>query len=149
MLVQQTKGIDTMNYIYSVVTTGEDFRITEETNSIHQALEWFFESVNMNLECHIASGVTGEVLALHGEEDFCTPEMALMINGYFMELEWGPVEDEEEECEPDIPHEVIPTIFDVMSALCGHQIAELGLSPEEVFLFPPVFPSDDESEIVG
>lgn len=135
-----------MKYVISVFYA--DAEVTVKTNDPEIAiLELLRADMNGN-HAHVCDGNTGEVLALVNHPDqFATDEFSLMILGVLMKHSWE--QDEEPIPEPEPEREVIPTIFEVMSVLCGQQVAELGMSPAEAFMFPPIIPSDDESEIVS
>lgn len=135
-----------MKYVISVFY--DDAEVDVKTNDPEIAILELLRADKNGNRAHVCNGETGEVLALVNHPDqFATDEFSLMILGVLMKHSWG--QDEEPIPEPEPEREVIPTIFEVMSALCGQQIAELGMSPTETFLFPPIIPSNDESEIVS
>lgn len=157
---------------YIVCATYPNADTTLKTDDIDLALLTFIEAYQMNGANHVnvMDTETGEVYALFDREsghlwqsdEISAYMIAAILNKMVDELPILGFFDQHfpvpkhcltpiEECPPceDTPREVIPSIFEVMSALCGQQIAELGLSPEEAFLFPPVIPSADESEIVS
>ena len=111
MLVQQTKGIDTMfnnNFSYHVHAYFTKARTTLETNDVNVAIGEFMEYVADGVHCDIMNGHTGEVLAIANnpnDEDYTTEEMALMVLGFLAKEAWGDAEAEEAECmeceEPD------------------------------------------------
>lgn len=147
---------------YIVCATYSNADVTTKTNDLDLALTTFIEAYQVNDANHvnITDSETGEVYAIFDkatnhiwQADEITNYMVESIaERMVLELLGSlagcpPCEDAPEEPEP--PREVVPTIFEVMSALCGQQIAELGLSPEEAFLFPAICPSDGDSEIVS
>ena len=74
-----------MNFRYNVIGEYPEIkeRMTLETNSIRRAIFNFMSLINHDTPCRICDGITGEVLVSCGEdEDWCTPEMALMIKDY-------------------------------------------------------------------
>lgn len=108
-----------MKYVISVFYA--DAEVTVKTNDVEIALlELLRADMNGN-HAHVCDGDTGEVLALVNHPDqFMTAEFSLMALGFLFKME-------QEEPEPE--REVIPTIFEVMSALCGQQMEEFGLLP--------------------
>ena len=135
-----------MKYVISVFYA--DAEVTVKTNDPEIAILELLRADMNGTHAHVCNGDTGEVLALVNHPDqFATDEFSLMILGVLMKHSWE--QEEEPIPEPEPEREVIPTIFEVMSALCGQQVAELGMSPVEAFMFPPIIPSDDESEIVN
>ena len=116
-----------MKYVISVFYA--DAEVTVKTNDPEIAiLELLRADMNGN-HAHVCDGDTGEVLALVNHPDqFATDEFSLMILGVLMKHLWE--QDEEPIPEPEIEREIIPNIFEVMSALAEQQKAEL-LPPEE------------------
>jgi hypothetical protein len=142
-----------MKYVISVFY--DDAEVDVKTNDVEIAILEMLKADKTGNHAHVVDGFTGEVLAIVNNPDgerYCTEEFALMTLGFLFKMEQEASEEEEAECvdcESEVEREIIPSIFEVMSALCGQQIAELGMSPEEVFMFPPIIPSDNESEIVS
>ena len=122
-----------MKYVISVFYA--DAEVTVKTNDPEIAiLELLRADMNGN-HAHVCDGDTGEVLALVNHPDqFATDEFSLMILGVLMKHSWEqdekPIPEPEPEFEADVPDELLPTIFEVMSALAEQQKAEL-LPPEE------------------
>ena len=136
-----------MKYVISVFY--DDAEVDVKTNDVEIAILEMLKADKTGNHAHVCDDTTGEVLALVNSPDgerYCTEEFALMTLGFLFKMGREAVEEEEE---PEVERENIPTIFEVMSALCGQQVAELGVSPAEAFLFPLVIPSDEESEIVS
>lgn len=118
-----------MKYVISVFYA--DAEVTVKTNDPEIAiLELLRADMNGN-HAHVCNGDTGEVLALVNHPDqFATDEFSLMILGVLMKHSWE--QEEEPIPEPEIEREIIPNIFEVMSALCEQQKAEvLEPDPEE------------------
>ena len=117
-----------MKYVISVFYA--DAEVTVKTNDPEIAiLELLRADMNGN-HAHVCNGDTGEVLALVNHPDqFATDEFSLMILGVLMKHSWGQVEEPIPEPEPEVERETIPNIFEVMSALCEQQKAEL-LEPD-------------------
>lgn len=115
-----------MKYVISVFYA--DAEVTVKTNDPEIAiLELLRADMNGN-HAHVCDGNTGEVLALVNHPDqFATDEFSLMILGVLMKHSWE--QEEEPIPEPEIEREIIPNIFEVMSALCEQQKAEL-LEPD-------------------
>lgn len=115
-----------MKYVISVFYA--DAEVTVKTNDPEIAiLELLRADMNGN-HAHVCDGDTGEVLALVNHPDqFATDEFSLMILGVLMKHLWE--QDEEPIPEPEIEREIIPNIFEVMSALAEQQKAEL-LEPD-------------------
>ena len=135
-----------MKYVISVFYA--DAEVTVKTNDPEIAiLELLRADMNGN-HAHVCNGDTGEVLALVNHPDqFATDEFSLMILGVLMKHSWGQEEEPIPEPEPD--REVIPTIFEVMSALCGQMEVDMGMSHEDALGFPFIVPTPNESEIVS
>ena len=135
-----------MKYVISVFYA--DAEVTVKTNDPEIAiLELLRADMNGN-HAHVCNGETGEVLALVNHPDqFATDEFSLMILGVLMKHSWE--QDEEPIPEPEPEREVIPTIFEVMSALCGQMEVDMGMSHEDALGFPFIIPTPNESEIVS
>ena len=135
-----------MKYVISVFYA--DAEVTVKTNDPEIAiLELLRADMNGN-HAHVCNGDTGEVLALVNHPDqFATDEFSLMILGVLMKHSWG--QEEEPIPEPEPEREVIPTIFEVMSALCGQMEVDMGMSHEDALGFPFIVPTPNESEIVS
>ena len=105
MLVQQTKGIDTMfnnNFSYHVHAYFTKAQTTLETNDVNVAIGEFMEYVADGVHCDIMNGHTGEVLAIANnpnDEDYATEEMALMVLGFMIKEAWGEDVEPEEICD--------------------------------------------------
>ena len=106
---------------YAIISEFDNAKVTVETNDISVACTEFFNRVEDASHVCICDGETGEVLAHTGDEPYCTDEMALMLLGHLMAEAWGEKKDEEEEP----PREVIPSIFEVMTALSEQMAEEL------------------------
>lgn len=117
-----------MKYVISVFYA--DAEVTVKTNDPEIAiLELLRADMNGN-HAHVCDGDTGEVLALVNHPDqFATDEFSLMILGVLMKHLWEQDEEPIPEPEPEIEREIIPNIFEVMSALAEQQKAEL-LEPD-------------------
>lgn len=126
-----------MKYVISVFYA--DAEVTVKTNDVEIALlELLRADMNGN-HAHVCDGDTGEVLALVNHPDqFMTAEFSLMALGFLFKMEQEATEQEEAECvdcepevefEADVPDKLLPTIFEVMSALSGQQMEEFGLLP--------------------
>lgn len=122
-----------MKYVISVFYA--DAEVTVKTNDPEIAILELLRADTNGNHAHVCDGDTGEVLALVNHPDqFATDEFSLMILGVLMKHLWEqdeePIPEPEPEFEADIPDELLPTIFEVMSALAEQQKAEL-LPPEE------------------
>lgn len=137
-----------MKYVISVFYA--DAEVTVKTNDPEIAiLELLRADMNGN-HAHVCDGDTGEVLALVNHPDqFATDEFSLMILGVLMKHLWEQDEEPIPEPEPEVEREVIPTIFEVMSALCGQMEVDMGMSHEDALGFPFIVPTPNESEIVS
>lgn len=63
-------------YTYSVHSYCEDATITVETDNLNKAIGCFMEAIGQDIFADIVDNRTGEVLALHSEEqDYCTEEL--------------------------------------------------------------------------
>lgn len=135
-----------MKYVISVFYA--DAEVTVKTNDPEIAiLELLRADMNGN-HAHVCNGDTGEVLALVNHPDqFATDEFSLMILGVLMKHSWE--QDEEPISEPEVEREIIPNIFEVMSALCGQIEVDMGMSHEDALGFPFIVPTPNESEIVS
>ncbi len=75
------------NYNYSTTTHFEDSEIIVKTNDAKEAAKAFLDAVALDLPCDIVSNITGEVLALHSEEeDHCVREMMPAMMEVALEL---------------------------------------------------------------
>lgn len=137
-----------MKYVISIFYA--DAEVTVKTNDPEIAiLELLRADMNGN-HAHVCNSDTGEVLALVNHPDqFATDEFSLMILGVLMKHSWEQDEEPIPEPEPEIEREVIPTIFEVMSALCGQMEVDMGMSHEDALGFPFIVPTPNESEIVS
>ena len=123
-----------MKYVISVFYA--DAEVTVKTNDPEIAILELLRADTNGNHAHVCDGYTGEVLALVNSPDgerYCTEEFALMTLGFLFKMEQEASEEEEAECvdcEPEVEREIIPSIFEVMSALAEQQKAEL-LPPEE------------------
>lgn len=123
-----------MKYVISVFYA--DAEVTVKTNDPEIAILELLRADMNGTHAHVCNGDTGEVLALVNHPDqFATDEFSLMILGVLMKHSWEQAEAEEAECvdcepEPEVEREIVPNIFEVMSALAEQQKAEL-LEPEE------------------
>lgn len=137
-----------MKYVISVFYA--DAEVTVKTNDPEIAiLELLRADMNGN-HAHVCNGDTGEVLALVNHPDqFATDEFSLMILGVLMKHSWEQEEEPIPEPEPEVEREIIPTIFEVMSALCGQMEVDMGTSHEDALGFPFIVPTPNESEIVS
>ena len=106
---------------YAIISEFDNAKLTVETNDVYTACTEFLLRAEDASHVYICDGFTGEVLARTGDEPYCTDEMALMLLGHLMVEAWGEKEDEEEEP----PREVIPSIFEVMTALSEQMAEEL------------------------
>ena len=135
-----------MKYIISVFYN--DAEVTVKTNDPEIAILEMLKADKTGNHAHVQDGETGEVLALVNHPDqFMTAEFGLMALGFLSKMEMEVAEAEEPEPEPE--REVIPTIFEVMSALCGQMELELGVSHEDTLGFPFIVPTPNGSEIVS
>ena len=121
-----------MKYVISVFY--DDAEVTVKTNDVEIAILEMLKADKTGNHAHVCDGETGEVLALVNHPDqFATDEFALMTLGFLAKCEWAQAEEEEAECvdcEPEVEREIIPSIFEVMSALARQQAEEI-LNPEE------------------
>ena len=123
-----------MKYVISVFY--DDAEVDVKTNDVEIAILEMLRADKTGNHAHVVDGFTGEVLALVNSPDGespCTEEFALMTLGFLFKMEQEASEEEEAECvdcEPEVEREIIPNIFEVMSALCEQQ-AEKILGPQE------------------
>lgn len=142
-----------MKYVISVFY--DDAEVTVETNDPEIAILEILRADKNGNHALVCDGITGEVLALVNSPDgerYCTEEFSLMTLGFLFKMEQEASEEEEAECvdcEPEVEREVIPTIFEVMSALCGQMEVDMGISHEDALGFPFIVPTPNESEIVS
>ena len=116
-----------MKYVISVFYS--DAEVTVKTDDPEIAILELLRADTNGNHAHVCDGYTGEVLALVNHPDqFATDEFSLMILGVLMKHLWE--QDEEPIPEPEVEREIVPNIFEVMSALAEQQKAEL-LPPEE------------------
>lgn len=135
-----------MKYVISVFY--DDAEVDVKTNDPEIAILELLRADKNGNHAHVCNGETGEVLALVNHPDqFATDEFSLMILGVLMKHSWE--QDEEPIPEPEPEREVIPTIFEVMSALCGQMEVDMGMSHEDALGFPFIVPTPNESEIVS
>ena len=109
------------NFNYNVIIHNNGNEIVIKTNDVSYAIREYLRADEAGCEVCLCNGFTGEVLCHNGDEPYCTDEMALMLLGHLMAEAWGEEEDEEEEP----PREVIPSIFEVMTALSEQMAEEL------------------------
>ena len=109
------------NFNYNVIIHNNGNEIVIKTNDVSYAIREYLRADEAGCEVCICNGYTGEVLCHNGDEPYCTDEMALMVLGYMCAEAWG---EEDEDEEP--PREVIPSIFEVMTALSEQMAEELG-----------------------
>ena len=120
-----------MKYVISVFY--DDAEVNVKTNDVEIAILEMLKADKTGNHAHVCDGATGEVLALVNSPDgerYCTEEFALMTLGFLFKMEQEVAEEEEVECEPEVEREIIPSIFEVMSALARQQAEEI-LTPEE------------------
>ena len=117
-----------MKYVISVFY--DDAEVDVKTNDVEIAILEMLKADKTGNHAHVCDGATGEVLAIVNNPDgerFCTEEFALMTLGFLFKMEQEVAEEEEE---PEVEREIIPSIFEVMSALARQQAEEI-LNPEE------------------
>ena len=116
-----------MKYVISVFY--DDAEVDVKTNDVEIAILEMLKADKTGNHAHVCDGETGEVLALVNHPDqFATDEFALMTLGFLAKCEWAQAEEEEAECvdcEPEVEREIIPNIFEVMSALAEQQAEEI------------------------
>jgi hypothetical protein len=123
-----------MKYVISVFY--DDAEVDVKTNDVEIAILEMLKADKTGNHAHVVDGFTGEVLAIVNnpdDENYCTEEFALMTLGFLFKMEQEVAEEEEAECvdcEPEVEREIIPSIFEVMSALARQQAEEI-LNPEE------------------
>ena len=121
---------------YVVESFYDDAKVTVETNDPEVAILEMIQRDMEGVHAHVVDGFTGEVLAIVNNpdgENYSTQEFALMTLGFLFKMEQEASEEEEAECvdcEPEVEREIIPNIFEVMSALCEQQAEEI-LGPQE------------------
>ena len=111
-----------MKYVISVFY--DDAEVDVKTNDVEIAILEMLKADKTGNHAHVCDGATGEVLAIVNSPDgerFCTEEFALMTLGFLFKME----QEVEEEEEPEVEREIIPSIFEVMSALAGQQAEEI------------------------
>lgn len=116
-----------MKYVISVFY--DDAEVDVKTNDVEIAILEMLKADKTGNHAHVCDGATGEVLAIVNSPDgerYCTEEFALMTLGFLFKME----QEAEEEEEPEVEREIIPSIFEVMSALARQQAEEI-LNPEE------------------
>lgn len=120
-----------MKYVISVFYA--DAEVTVKTNDPEIAILELLRADTNGNHAHVCDGDTGEVLALVNHPDqFATDEFSLMILGVLMKHLWEQDEEPIPEPEPEVEREIVPNIFEVMSALAEQQKAELlEPAPEE------------------
>ena len=117
-----------MKYVISVFY--DDAEVDVKTNDVEIAILEMLKADKTGNHAHVCDGETGEVLAVVNSPDgerYCTEEFSLMTLGFLFKMEQGAVEEENE---PEVEREIIPNIFEVMSALARQQAEEI-LNPEE------------------
>ena len=123
-----------MKYVISVFY--DDAEVDVKTNDVEIAILEMLRADKTGNHAHVVDGFTGEVLAIVNNpdgENYSTQEFALMTLGFLFKMEREVAEEEEAECvdcEPEVEREIIPNIFEVMSALCEQQAEEI-LGPQE------------------
>ena len=116
-----------MKYVISVFY--DDAEVDVKTSDVEIAILEMLKADKTGNHAHVCDGATGEVLAIVNSPDgerYCTEEFALMTLGFLFKME----QEVEEEEEPEVEREIIPSIFEVMSALARQQAEEI-LNPEE------------------
>ena len=123
-----------MKYVISVFY--DDAEVNVKTNDVEIAILEMLKADKTGNHAHVVDGFTGEVLAIVNNpdgENYSTQEFALMTLGFLFKMEHEVAEEEEAECvdcEPEVEREIIPSIFEVMSALARQQSEEI-LGPQE------------------
>ena len=118
-----------MKYVISVFY--DDAEVDVKTNDVEIAILEMLKADNTGNHAHVCDGSTGEILAIVNSPDgerYCTEEFSLMTLGFLFKMEREVVE--EEEAEPEVKREIIPSIFEVMSTLARQQAEEI-LGPQE------------------
>ena len=112
-----------MKYVISVFY--DDAEVDVKTNDVEIAILEMLKADKTGNHAHVVDGFTGEVLALVNSPDgkrHCTEEFALMTLGFLFKMEQEASEEEEE---PEVEREIIPDIFEAMSALAEQQAEEI------------------------
>lgn len=122
---------------YEVSVFYDDAEVTVKTNDPEIAIMELLRADAKGVHACVTDGYTGEVLAIvNHPEQFATPEFSLMVMGFLFKTEQEAAEEEEAECvdceldqkdkevevpefEADVPEELLPAIFKVLSALGG------------------------------
>ena len=120
-----------MKYVISVFY--DDAEVDVKTNDVEIAILEMLKADKTGNHAHVVDGFTGEVLAIVNNPDgerYCTEEFALMTLGFLFKMEQKAAEEAEADCEPEVEREIIPSIFEVMSALARQQTEEI-LGPQE------------------
>ena len=121
---------------YEVSVFYPDAEVTVKTNDPEIAVLEILRADANGIHANVIDGYTGEVLALVNSPDgerYCTEEFSLMTLGFLFKMKQEASEEEEAECvdcEPEVEREIIPSIFEVMSALAEQQADEI-LGPQE------------------
>ena len=111
-----------MKYVISVFY--DDAEVDVKTNDVEIAILEMLKADKTGNHAHVCDGATGEVLAIVNSPDgerYCTEEFSLMTLGFLFKME----QEAEEEEEPEVEREIIPSIFEVMSALAEQQAEEI------------------------
>lgn len=131
-----------MKYVISVFY--DDAEVDVKTNHVEIAILEMLKADKNGNHAHVCDGETGEVLALVNSPDgerYCTEEFSLMTLGVLFKMEQEAAEEEEAECvdcdptpkdeeadvpefEADVPEDLLPAIFKVLSALGGQTLDE-------------------------
>ena len=126
---------------YEVSVFYPDAEVTVKTNDPEIAILEILRADANGVHAHVTD-FTGEVLAIvNHPEQFATPEFSLMVMGFLFKMEQEAAEEEEAECvdcdlcpedeeadvpefEADVPEDLLPAIFKVLSALGGQALEE-------------------------
>ena len=126
---------------YEVSVFYPDAEVTVKTNDPEIAILEILRADANGVHAHVTD-FTGEVLAIvNHPEQFATPEFSLMVMGFLFKMEQEAAEEEEAECvdcdpipkdeeadvpefEADVPEDLLPAIFKVLSALGGQTLDE-------------------------
>ena len=129
-----------MKYVISVFY--DDAEVDVKTNDVEIAILEMLRADANGVHAHVTDGYTGEVLAIvNHPEQFATPEFSLMVMDFLFKMEQEAAEEEEAECvdcdpipkdeeadvpefEADVPEDLLPAIFKVLSALGGQTLDE-------------------------
>ena len=131
-----------MKYVISVFY--DDAEVEVKTNDVEIAILEMLRADKNGNHAHVCDGETGEVLVLVNSPDgerYCTEEFSLMTLGFLSKMEQEAAEEEEAECvdcdpipkdeeadvpefEADVPEDLLPAIFKVLSALGGQTLDE-------------------------